>query len=105
MAVQVAWHDPAAANPAPVQVKLFNHPCVVEDAPNRAYGGHSAHVTGIRWGADGSYAVSIGGRDRAVLQWRLVPQRRAEEAHHVVAPWAALDDQGVVWEQRQAARR
>ncbi len=74
---------------------------MVQDAPHRAYGGHSAHVTGVRWGGDGSFAVSIGGRDRAVLQWRLVRRGRAKEEHRVAAPWAAVDEQGVVWGQRR----
>jgi hypothetical protein len=33
-------------------VKLFNCPVVVEDAPHRAYRGHSSHVMGVRFNAD-----------------------------------------------------
>lgn len=62
-----------------MQVKLFNWPCVVEDAPAYSYGGHSSHVTAVRWSADENYAVSTGGHDRAVFQWRLVPAVSAEE--------------------------
>ncbi len=36
------------------RVKLFNYPCVVEDAPHRAYRGHSSHVMGVRFNADDS---------------------------------------------------
>ncbi|KAJ9506292.1 hypothetical protein QJQ45_013870, partial [Haematococcus lacustris] len=35
-------------------VKMFNYPCVVEDAPHRAYRGHSSHVMGVRFNADDS---------------------------------------------------
>lgn len=30
-------------------VKLFNYPCVVDDAPHRAYRGHSSHVMGVKF--------------------------------------------------------
>ncbi len=75
---------------------------MVEDAPHKAYSGHAAHVTGVRWGADESYAVSIGGRDRTVLQWRLVSKPAATVPRHIVAPWAALDAQGVLWGQKRS---
>lgn len=52
-------------------VKLFNYPCVVEDAPHRAYSGHSAHVTCVRFSADGARLVSVGGADRAAFQFRV----------------------------------
>jgi hypothetical protein len=31
------------------KVHFFSYPCVVEDAPEREYGGHSSHVTGVRF--------------------------------------------------------
>ena len=64
---------------AMLQVKLFNFPCVVEDAPGHMYGGHSSHVMNVRWSADETFAVSVGGRDRGVFQWRLVHPPSPEE--------------------------
>lgn len=56
------------------RIKLFNAPCVVEDAPCRSYGGHSSHVSSVRWvgGAQGPpCVVSTGGNDGGVLLWEL----------------------------------
>ena len=39
-------------------------------APARLYLGHSAHVTGVKFLADDQRLISVGGRDRAVFQWR-----------------------------------
>lgn len=68
-----------------MQVKLFNYPCVIEDAPGRSYGGHSSHVMCVRWAANQAYAVSAGGHDRAVFQWRLVgaPSNEEKQAAHL----------------------
>ena len=52
-------------------VKLFNSPCVVEDAPYHEYTGHSSHVTNIRFVAR-DRIVSIGGKDGSVVQWKLI---------------------------------
>ncbi|WIA35025.1 hypothetical protein OEZ86_003516 [Tetradesmus obliquus] len=84
------------------KVKLFNCPCVVEDAPGRCYGGHSSHVTCVRWSADQSYAVSTGGHDRALLQWRLLlpPSKQERQAAHLARQQqvlAAVDPAGVVY--------
>lgn len=41
-------------------VKLFNYPCVVEDAPHRAYRGHSAHVMCVRFSCNDRRVISAG---------------------------------------------
>jgi microtubule-associated protein-like 6 len=53
-------------------VKLFNCPCVVEDAPHRAYRGHSPRVACARFSCDGRLVCSVGGRDGAMFQFRLL---------------------------------
>lgn len=79
-------------------VKLFNHPCVVQHAPCHQYGGHSSHVMNVRWASDESFAVSVGGKDGAVMQWRLVPADAPQASvHEVVAPWERQDAQGKVY--------
>ncbi|KAG2444303.1 hypothetical protein HXX76_001060 [Chlamydomonas incerta] len=77
-------------------VRLLNFPCVVGGAPAHVYGGHCSHVMNVRWAADESYAVSVGGKDRAVFQWRVVRQT-ARERHTVEAPWDKKDDKGLIW--------
>ncbi|KAK3276180.1 hypothetical protein CYMTET_15733 [Cymbomonas tetramitiformis] len=38
----------------------------------RGHKGHSSHVMNVRFTADEKRVLSVGGKDRAVLQWRLV---------------------------------
>ena len=54
-------------------VKLFNFPCVVHDAPHRAYRGHSSHVMSVRFNCDSTLVCSGGGHDWAVFQVRQRP--------------------------------
>ncbi len=49
----------------------------------------------VRWSADESYVVSVGGADRAAFQWRLVPHVVAEEPHK--KKLVALDKEGKTW--------
>lgn len=53
-------------------VKLFNYPCVVDDAPHRAYRGHSSHVMCVRFNCADSRVVSVGGHDCAMFQFKFV---------------------------------
>ena len=71
MRLETVAHDGVLHDASRVcRVKLFNYPVVCEDAPSRAYCGHSSHVMGVRFSADDKYVVSAGGKDRALLQWR-----------------------------------
>ena len=93
------WHLPPAP-PTPCSdddgmVKLFNYPCVIHDAPHRAYRGHSSHVMCVRFNSDSSLVCSVGGHDWAVFQFRVVrlrpddpPPPKAEKV------WGAIDDSG-----------
>lgn len=77
------------------KVKLFNYPCVVHDAPHRAYLGHSSHVIGVRFNQSGDWLCSTGGRDRAVFQF--TTQAVAPPPPPPAQPsrvWAPLDDSG-----------
>lgn len=76
-------------------VKLFNYPVVVEDAPHRAYRGHSSHVLGVRFNANDTTVCSVGGRDWAIFQFRLVHLDPTAPAPAPPKPvWGALDPQG-----------
>mmetsp|Transcript_7038 Transcript_7038/g.24793 ORF Transcript_7038/g.24793 Transcript_7038/m.24793 type:complete len:420 (-) Transcript_7038:24-1283(-) len=52
-------------------VSLFSAPVVCRHAAHRRFNGHSSHCQQVRWLAGGDKAASVGGRDAAVLLWRL----------------------------------
>eukprot|EP00775_Hariotina_reticulata_P001782 gene1782-2116_t len=77
-------HDPLAADEQQQQqllatagddgrLRLFNYPVCVEDAPARVYAGHSSHVMNVCFSPHNKWVASVGGKDRAVFQWRVVP--------------------------------
>lgn len=51
-------------------VKLFNSPCVVEDAPCKEYKAHSSHVMNVRFTSGDRHVVSAGGWDRTACLWK-----------------------------------
>ncbi|GFR46990.1 hypothetical protein Agub_g8644, partial [Astrephomene gubernaculifera] len=90
------------------RVRLLNFPCVVQSAPAREYGGHCSHVMNVRWGADETYAVSVGGKDRAVFQWRLLhpPAPAASPGRAALpTPWAQVDEEGIMWAPPRGAQQ
>ena len=60
-------------------VCLFRFPCVAPRAACFRAAGHASHVSSVRWLLGSGRCVSVGGHDRAVMQWRLVewPEPRA----------------------------
>ncbi|KAF6256823.1 hypothetical protein COO60DRAFT_1640423 [Scenedesmus sp. NREL 46B-D3] len=66
------------------RVRLLSYPCVVDDAPARVYPGHSSHVMNVRFSPHNKWVASVGGKDRAVFQWRLQLQPRQQEAQPAV---------------------
>ncbi|KAL6747740.1 WD40-repeat-containing domain protein [Haematococcus lacustris] len=85
------------------KVNLFNFPCVVKHAPALRYGGHSSHVMCVRWAADESFAVSVGGRDRCVFQWRLVPSSTPPSTFFGHQPLAPVGADGIVFRVPEAS--
>lgn len=86
-------------------VKLFNYPCVTEDAPNLEYAGHSSHVTSVRFAFDDRFLLSAGGYDRAVFQFsthkimegddgREPPPPRKAKVKVPVKVWGPLSSDG-----------
>ena len=51
------------------KIKLFNYPCVFNDAPYREYKGHASHAMCARFTCDDRRVITAGGRDRAMLQF------------------------------------
>uniref|UniRef100_A0A8C7RKG9 EMAP like 1 n=1 Tax=Oncorhynchus mykiss TaxID=8022 RepID=A0A8C7RKG9_ONCMY len=54
------------------KVQLFSFPCSQFRAPSHVYGGHSSHVTNVKFLFDDSCLVSTGGKDMSVMQWRSI---------------------------------
>ncbi|XP_005370330.2 echinoderm microtubule-associated protein-like 2 isoform X1 [Microtus ochrogaster] len=54
------------------KVHLFSYPCCQPRALSHKYGGHSSHVTNVAFLWDDSMALTTGGKDTSVLQWRIV---------------------------------
>jgi WD40 repeat protein len=53
------------------QVKLWRFPALPGAVP-LVYGGHSAHVTAVRFSADERHLITVGGFDNAVFQWAVL---------------------------------
>ncbi|GIL71076.1 hypothetical protein Vretimale_17844 [Volvox reticuliferus] len=76
-------------------VKLFNCPCVLDDAPHRAYRGHSSHVLGVRFNSDDTMLVSVGGYDWAMFQFNVVELVPVDHGPYLPQKvWGALDPEG-----------
>ncbi|XP_074659724.1 echinoderm microtubule-associated protein-like 2 [Tubulanus polymorphus] len=54
------------------KVNLYQYPCCQPRAAGHNYGGHSSHVTSVRFLYDDSRLLSTGGKDTAVMQWEIV---------------------------------
>ncbi|GMH84733.1 hypothetical protein TrST_g13224 [Triparma strigata] len=52
------------------EVKLFNFPCVTEDAAFRAYRGHSSFVNNVCFVCGDGHVISCGSADLTVMQWK-----------------------------------
>ena len=79
------------------RINLFNYPVIVNQAPCRSYRGHSSHVMNVVFNSNDKRVVSVGGKDRAVFQWRTRNLRHDEKpkppkSAHENAPWALHDE-------------
>ncbi|CAH1792966.1 unnamed protein product [Owenia fusiformis] len=54
------------------KVKLFRYPACQTKSACHIYGGHSSHVTAVRFLYDDSRLLSVGGKDMAVMQWEVL---------------------------------
>jgi len=52
------------------QVVLYKYPCTRKDDAGRFYGGHSSHVTNVKFNNQSSCLISTGGHDLSIFQWR-----------------------------------
>lgn len=52
------------------KVNLFKYPSIAPKSGFRGYGGHSSHVTKVKFLDNDSYVVSTGGEDRTIILWQ-----------------------------------
>jgi len=54
------------------KVNLYKYPCCQPKSTPHTYGGHSSHVTNVRFLYDDSRLISTGGKDNAIMQWEVI---------------------------------
>jgi len=52
-------------------VNVFDYPVTSQNAGSRSYAGHSEHVVRVEFSADGTRLFSVGGQDKALIQWKI----------------------------------
>ena len=62
-------------------VRLFDFPVTQPGSKARRYIGHSAHVTNVRFSHSKKTAISVGGEDHAVFQWKVYQDMEAPGSH------------------------
>lgn len=76
-----------ASGDADSHIKLFNYPCVVEDAPfDGPRFAHASHVERVVFAVNDSYLISAGGTDRTMMLWRVEEGDDRGRSHRGVAP-------------------
>eukprot|EP00927_Polykrikos_kofoidii_P026660 TRINITY_DN23707_c0_g1_i1.p1 TRINITY_DN23707_c0_g1~~TRINITY_DN23707_c0_g1_i1.p1 ORF type:complete len:888 (+),score=62.09 TRINITY_DN23707_c0_g1_i1:131-2794(+) len=72
------------------QVNLFRFPCPRNNPPYLRYGGHSSHVTMVRF-SHTNVLIALGGGDHSISQWTLerATQRRSQP-QPLMHPWLDL---------------
>lgn len=51
-------------------VNMFNYPLLDNTHASRSYSGHSEHVVRSAFTADSQRMFTIGGQDKALIQWK-----------------------------------
>ena len=70
------------------QVRILHYPCVTRNAPAKTYGGHSSHVSSVRFSTGDKWLASTGSKDRALMLWRVTGMDQGSEGMpRVSAPW------------------
>jgi len=58
------------------RIKLFAYPVPKEGSQCKEYKGHSEHVPTVRFSGDGQFVFSVGGLDKAVIQYQVKQSRK-----------------------------
>lgn len=64
------------------RLKLVRYPCPDSDAMPKFYYGHSGAIRRVRWAANDTHIISIGGKDRGLLVWKIVRDKDDESTPH-----------------------
>jgi WD40 repeat protein/Ca2+-binding EF-hand superfamily protein len=69
------------------RLRLWKYPALDPDSGNKLYHGHGQDISKVRFAPEDDYAVSIGGKDRAIMQWKVLPFEldsalKAEDSGH-----------------------
>lgn len=54
-------------------VRLYPFPCVTEGSEYHRYPAHCSEVAAVKFAFDGSRLVSVGQKDRCIVQWKCLP--------------------------------
>jgi hypothetical protein len=54
------------------RLKLMRCPCPDNEVLAKVYYGHGGAVRRVKWTANDSFVMSVGGEDRSLFQWRVV---------------------------------
>lgn len=60
-----------------LKVKLFSYPCCKDKAQFKEYNGHAEHVMCVRFSHDSNTVISIGGLDKAIIQFEMVKETKS----------------------------
>ena len=54
------------------ELAVYKHPCVDSGSRAVTVDAHASHVTCARFSCDGKYLFTLGGRDRTMMQWKVI---------------------------------
>ena len=54
------------------ELQVFKHPCVDKAAASVSTSAHANHATSVRFSCDGKTLYTIGGRDRLLMQYKIL---------------------------------
>jgi len=60
-------------------VNLMRYPAVAKSAAKKIYSGHAAHVMNVRFLRNDDYVISVGGKDRAILCFKVNKNEHLED--------------------------
>lgn len=51
-------------------IKLFRFPAYTSGQSYNRYSGHAGHVSNVRFSYKDEYLVSLGGKEKSIIQWK-----------------------------------
>eukprot|EP01033_Poteriospumella_lacustris_P007987 gene7987-5748_t len=77
-----------AASDAIGRIKIYSYPCVLPNAPDKCYRGHTNKVTNLRFSHDDNFVITTGGPDQCVFiaadrPWKQLTYPEPTNAHEL----------------------